>query len=328
MLIQVLVLLVGLALLIQGGGFFVAASVRVAEMLRLPRVVIGSTLVSLATTSPELVVSITAGLKGESGLAVGNAVGSCICNIALIVGVMAVIKHIDVHLPSLRVPFGAMAGFGFMLLLLTLDLGVSRSQGALLLVLGSLYFTLDFVRQKRDTQPADVAEAEAIEQEWTAGQRWLRTGWGTAAVFLLGGVMVVGGSKLLVESAVFIATALGVPSIVIGLTVVAVGTSLPELITAITSSRQNVSDLAIGNILGANVANLTLILGSAAAIQEVTMSRATQLFNFPALLLLMGVLFWVLRTGSRVSRREGFALLLYYACYLAGLIALTMLGRT
>lgn len=113
---------------------------------------------------------------------------------------------------------------------------------------------------------------------------------------------------------------------VIGLTVVALGTSLPELVTALASSRKAVSDLAVGNVLGANIANLTLVVGAAAILHDVSLSRATQLFNFPAMLLIMALLLWMLHTGRRVTRREGFTLLAVYTAYLAALITLTVTG--
>jgi cation:H+ antiporter len=327
MLVEFLLLAVGLAMIIKGGDWFVAASVRSAEFLRMPRVVIGSTLVSLTTTAPELVVSIMAGSRGESALAVGNAIGSCVCNIGLILGVMATLKHIDVHPRALRTPLLTMFGFGFLLLIMTLNLRLSRWGGGLLVLLGVSYFAFDFIRHKRDTKPADIVEARAIEEEVIGQSRLLRTRVGTAMQFALGAAVVVVGSRFLVDAAVQIAGALGISSIFIGLTVIAVGTSLPELITAITSSRRNVSDLAVGNVLGANIANLSLIVGSAAAIQEVAMDRATQLYNFPALLIMMALLFQVLRSDHRVTRREGLLLLASYGVYITGLVLLTMLQR-
>lgn len=323
MLAPVLLLLLGLVLLIKGGGLFVSAAVRLAEFLRMPRVVIGSTLVSLATTTPELVVSLMAGAKGESDLAVGNAVGSCLCNVGLILGVTAALKHVDVHPRALRTPLGAMFGFAALLFLMTLDLNLSRWQGFGLIASGLGYFVYDFIRHARDTRSANVAEAKAIEQAIAERSLWFHSKPGSVMQFLLGAGIVVLGSRLLVDSAVNLAGALGIPSIIIGLTVVAVGTSLPELITAVTSSRRNVSDLAVGNVLGANIANLTLIVGSAAALSEVRMDRATQLFNFPALLVLFGLLLWMLLTDRRVSRKEGVALLVFYNLYIAGLVLLS-----
>jgi len=318
----------GLVLIIKGGDMFVAAAVRIAEFLRMPRVVIGGTLVSLTTTTPELVVSVMAGLKGESGLAVGNAVGSVICNIGLILGVTATLKQVDVHPRALRSALLAMAGFGVVLFVMTLDLRLSRPQGALLLAGGLGYFAWDFARHWRDRKPHDVAEAVAIDAELSESRwAWFETKAGTAAQFLSGAAIVIVGSKLLVDGAVGVAARLGVPSIVVGLTVVAIGTSLPELVTAITSSRQSVSDLAVGNVLGANIANLTLIVGTAALLQDVRMDRFTQLFNFPVMLGFMGLLAWMLGSDHRVTRREGVVLLVAYAHFLVALTVLTLTGR-
>ncbi|MEW6158479.1 MAG: calcium/sodium antiporter [Verrucomicrobiota bacterium] len=329
MLMHVLMLLGGLALIVKGGEFFVAAAVRLAEFLRMPRVVIGSTLVSLATTTPELVVSIMAGWRGESGLAVGNAVGSCICNIALILGMTATLRHVDVHFRALRTPLIAMFGFGVLLFFMTLDLSLVRWQGVVLLLGGLAYFAWDFWQHWRDRRPEHVAEATAIETEQSAARwNWVETKAGTLLQFLFGAGIVVAGSRLLVEGAVGVASSLGIPPIIIGLTVVAVGTSLPELVTAVTSSRRAVSDLAVGNVLGANIANLSLIVGAAAVIQTVRMDRLTQLFNFPAMLGIMILLLWMLRTGHRVTRREGAVLLGVYALYIATLLIMTAVAIT
>ncbi|MFP4106678.1 MAG: calcium/sodium antiporter [Phycisphaerae bacterium] len=324
MFMQLLLLLAGIILIIKGGDLFVSASIRIAEFLQIPRVVIGATLVSLATTSPELVVSVLSALRGESGLAIGNAVGSCICNIGLILGLMALIKHIDIHPAVLRNGLLAMFFLGAVLLVMTMDLSLSRGQGLLMIGLGLAYFTWDMVRSLRRPRPALQTEAKAIETERGAFRQFLQTRKGTAVQFAIGAGIVVLGSKLLVDSAVFIATGLGIKPIIVGLTVVAVGTSLPELVTAITSSRKNVSDLAVGNVIGANVANLTLIVGTAASLSEVTMTRATQLLNFPALLVMMTLLVLAVLTAKRITRREGLVMLVAYACYIALVVGLTL----
>lgn len=325
---DLLLLLGGLALIVKGGDFFVASAIRIAEFLRMPRVVIGSTLVSLTTTTPELVVSLTAGLKGESGLAVGNAVGSVICNIGLILGITAMIKHVEVHFRSLRRPLLVMFGAAVLLLAMTLNLRLVRWQGWVLVAGGLAYFAFDFISHWRDRKPADKSEAQAIETGVTRTRfAWLETPWGSAMQFLVGAAIVVLGSRFLVDGAVGLAARMGIPSIVVGLTVVAVGTSLPELVTAITSSRKSVSDLAVGNVLGANIANLTLIVGTAAVVQEVTMDRLTQLMNFPAMLAVMAVLVWMLWTDRRVTRREGAALVAIYGVYIGALVIVTLIAR-
>jgi cation:H+ antiporter len=327
MLKDILLLVAGLVLIVKGGEFFVAAAMRLAEFLRMPRVVIGSTLVSLATTCPEMVVSVTSGLRGESGLAVGNAVGSVMCNIGLVLGTTAALKQVDVHWRSIALPLGVMFAAGVAQLLMTLDLSLTRGQGVVLLVAGAAYFAWDFISTWRVRMPAEVAEASAIQKEITVSRwAWLETKQGTAVQFLLGAGVVVLGSRLLVDGAVSVAARLGIPAIIIGLTVVALGTSLPEFITAISSTRKNISDLAVGNVLGANIANLTLVVGAAAVIHDVRMDRLTQLFNFPAMIGMMLLLVWMLRTDKRLSRRKGVALLAVYAIYLAFLVVLTPRG--
>lgn len=320
-----LLLLLGLGLIIKGGDLFVASSVRIAEFLEVPRVVIGTTLVSLATTSPELVTSITSGIKQNPGIGVGNAVGSCMCNMCMILGVMAAIRSIGVRLAEIRIPLTAMFAFAVLLLILTWNLRLPRAAGFVLAVLGVVYFVCDFFHHRRSSRPEDLAEARSIEAEWTAESPWLRSPKGAGAVFVLGAVMVMGGSYLLVDSAENLAEKMGVPPIVIGLTIVAVGTSLPELVTAVKSARQNVADLGVGNILGANVANLTLVIGGAASFKDLSMDRMTQALNFPALILGMLIVFWMLFSRQRISRREGWLLIAYYFVWLA-LLTLVMDG--
>ena len=246
----------------------------------------------------------------------------------LILGLMGVLREVETHPRVLRLPLLAMLGCGSLVFLASWNLRLARWEGVILLCLGAGYFLHDFRRHYRSTRPAEWVEAVQIESGWLHGQRWLSHPWGTAAQFGLGAILVVGGSKLLVDSAVMLATALGVPAMIIGLTAVALGTSLPELVTAITSSRRNVSDLAVGNLLGANVANLTLIIGSAAVVHPVAMTRAVQLLNFPGLLAGTVLAFYFLYSGRRLSRREGLWLLGFYGVYLAVVVGVTAVGLT
>ena len=183
MLRDFLLLLLGLALLVKGGDSFVAAATRIAGFLRMPRVVIGSTIVSLATTMPEMVVSIIAGARGNSGLAVGNALGSCVCNIGLILGITAAIRRVDVHPRALRTALLTMAGLGVALFVMTLDLALTRWQGVLLLMAGAAYFACDFIHAARQPGPEEVAEATATQQVATKGWAWFQTRRGTVAQF-------------------------------------------------------------------------------------------------------------------------------------------------
>lgn len=316
MILSLLWLIVGVALIIKGGDLFVTASVRLAEILKIPRVIVGTTLVSLATTSPELVVSVMASLQGEPGLAIGNALGSCICNLGLIVGVLAFLTPFStVEKGVLRAMLG-MTAMGLLAFGLTLDRVISGPEGALLLAGAAVVVSLDLVF--RTKSPADVVESA---RPLSKGQARTSTGAGRAwGLFLVGAVMVLVGSRLLVDSATEIAAALGVPSIIIGLTVVAIGTSLPELVTAISSALKGVSDLSLGNLLGANILNIGLIMGVSGMIHPLEMTRFTQLYNFPAMILFMGLVLGVYLVAHRFGRLAGGVLLGLYALYLAGLV--------
>lgn len=327
MLQDALLLAVSLALLVKAGSLFVAAAVRIAEFARMPRVVIGSTLVSLATTMPELVVSVVAAARGNADLAVGNALGSCVCNIGLVLGITATLKRVEINPRALRTALLTMVGLGAALFLMTLDLSLQRWQGLLLLMAGLAYFSYDFIETARQRKPEEIREAKAIKAAVTKGWAWFETRRGSVVQFTLSAGLVVVASRLLVHSAVNLADALGVPPLVIGLTVVAVGTSLPELITAVSSARRQVSDLSVGNILGANIANLSFIIGVAAVLTPVHMNRVTQLFDFPALLALMGLLAWTLLTQHRLTPREGVILLISYALYIGVVIVLAVVAH-
>ena len=326
MLQDILYLAIGIALLVRGGDLFVEASIRFAEMLRVSRVVIGSTLVSLATTSPELVVSIIAGLEDAPGLAIGNAIGSCICNLGLVLGTMALMRAVPLHPASLSVPLIGMIGLGVLLFFLTMDLELSNLQGGVLILLGAAYFVGDFVRHRRASTPLEGVEARIVQDE-AIGAAAGESGSRATLRFIAGAALVLVGSKMLVDSAIGIAMVVGVPEIAIGLTVVAFGTSLPELVTAISAVRKGVGDLAVGNVLGANIANLTVVVGSAAALTPVTMTRTTQLFNFAALLVISGLIAWMIWTGRNLSRRDGLRLTGFYAAYITVVLAIAITGN-
>lgn len=322
---DVLLILAGLVILVRGGDLFVSAAVRIAGFLRVPHIVIGSTLVSLATTTPELAVSVTAGVQDAPGLAVGNAIGSCLCNIGLILGLGAILRPIVVHPRTIFVPLGAMIAACAALFLMTLDLSLNRRQGMLLVGVGIAYFASDLwrhIRHARRRETADAVSLEASLAPPAVRWSWFATRLGTAVQFAASALLVVFGSDLLVRGAVGLAGALGISPLVIGLSVVAIGTSLPELVTAVTSARQAVSDLSVGNVIGANLANLTLVVGTAACLQHVRLERSMQVFNFPVALAFMAALAAFCLWRRRIGRAAGAFLIASYAAYLAVLVVL------
>ncbi len=317
MYLTVLLFAIGFALIIKGGDYFVGSSVAIAEYLKIPRIVIGSTIVSIATTSPEFIVSTTASLTGQPGIAIGNAVGSAILNIGLILSLVCMIRPIPVNLREFRVPSLGLFGVAILLTVLTLGLTLSRLGGAFLLVLGLSYLCFDYFRHKHRQTLKNAVKTLEVPGDPRMGS--LKH---ALIYFAVGLAMVVAGSKLMVDSAVKIAESLGVRPILIGLTIIALGTSLPELVTAVTSVRKGVSDLSLGNIVGAGLLNCTVVTGTAAAITPLAMSRTTQLYNLPALVIVVGTLILLARAGKQLSRRDGAILLVLYAAYVVGVVLL------
>lgn len=317
-----LLLIIGLALVIKGGDFFVQAAVGIAENLKIPRVVVGGTLMALATTSPEVVVSVMSGLKGEPGLALGNASGSVVCNIGLIGGTTALLGTVVTHPQSLRRPFAALGICSVLALLFSLNHEIARWEAALIVLVGLMYFVGDLywslrTRHTGEPDPTAAVPANPEEPVLPIGK--------SVFLFLVGAVTVVFGSKLLVDSAVEIATNMGISTIIIGLTVVSVGTSLPEFVTAITSARKGVSDLAIGNIIGANVANLTLVLGSAGVLTPIQLPTRELWLNFPPMMIFITLLGVLALVKGGISRGWGKTFLALYVLFIA-MIALTAKG--
>ena len=307
-------ILFGLILVAKGGDLFVDASVYLGQLFRIPRFVIGGTLVSLATTTPELAVSAIASSAGDSGIALGNAVGSCVCNIGLIVGAVALLMPVEVERRDLLRRAAWMLSAGVLVVAFTWDGTLSRPLAGVLLALAFAYLVWDYLgirALRRDDPNLDPS----VDSTALLGQ---------AAQFVLGAVLIVLGSNLLVDSGSAVARALGAPSVIIGLSVVAVGTSLPELVTGVTAVRKGVPDLSLGNIIGANVLNLFLIVGLSGAIRPLTLDLFTQVYSFGWLgLFFVAVLGLVVRTG-RLHRGGGALLLGLWLTYISGLAVVAL----
>lgn len=246
MIFYISLFVLGLLLVLKGGDLFVDSSITIATRLKIPRMVIGGTIVSLATTAPELVVSTTASYMGDAGIALGNALGSAIANIGLIVGISAILAPIVIDIADFRRRALWMLLSAVLVVVFSWDFNLGRSSGIILFALAILYLSLNCIRavierKKDEGTPENASSENSIP---------LRK---AIIMFLFGAVLVIVGSKLLVNSGIAIAEALKIPSLIIGLTAIAVGTSLPELVTAITSAKKKVADLSIGNIVGANV---------------------------------------------------------------------------
>lgn len=292
----------------RGGDLFVDASSQLSRALRIPRIVIGGTIVSIATTMPELLTSVQASLRGDTGMALGNAVGSSITNIGLIAGVVAIIMPIEFVRSNVLKRSAWMVLAAVLIVLFSWDLTMSKTYAVVLLVLAFLYLAWDLVGVIRSR--ADMSGRTVDNNPKTPK---------AVGRFLLGAVFVTFGSYLLVDSGQNIAAALGVSTTIIGLSLVAFGTSLPELVTGIKAARRGIPDLSLGNIIGANVLNLFLIVGVSGAITPLVLKPVSQQYAFPWLGLFIAVLLGVVIRHGVIRRATGIGLLLLFTFYTIGL---------
>jgi len=307
----------GFVLLVVGAEALVRGASRIAVGAGISPLVVGLTVVAFGTSAPELAVSVGASLSGQSSLALGNVVGSNIFNVLLILGVAALVAPLRVssQLVRLDVPLGIGAGVG--VLLLALDGTIGWGDG-LLLVGGILVYTAYLLRQIR----AGAVEAGGVSDDGGEGAGSFGQ-WIVNLGFVLGGlVMLVFGARWLVEGAVAVARRLGVSELVIGLTLVAGGTSLPELATSVLAGLRGERDIAVGNVVGSNLFNLLAVLGGAALVAPggVAVSGAVLWFDLPVMIAVAVACLPVFITGHTIARWEGGLFLGLYAAYTAYLI--------
>lgn len=305
-----LALLAGLASIAIGGDVFVDSACAIARRLGVSRAVVGLTIVSFATTAPEFIASTMAAGMGNVGLAYGNAVGTCIVNIGLILAMVAVAVAIPIERDRLH-EGAVMVGLGALVTIIAWDGTLSRYEGVGLLLLLVLFLRFIVRREQRNARIALVGEPKYPSR---LGRPIL--------LFSLGALGILVGSRLLIYSGMGIAKSLGVSEAVIGFTIVAVGTSLPELVTAVMSAFKKVPELSLGNIVGANILDLTWVLGLSAVIRPLSVGFRKIWFSNLMMFLIMALLLAFMRTGRRLTRGEGWALLALYAFYLTGLILL------
>ena len=312
MLIPVLLFIVGLLFLIKGGDWFVDGASALARRFHLPELLIGATVVSIGTTLPEVMVSTMSALSGHGEIAYGNAIGSVICNAALIAAITIAVRPGKVDPKTLKIPvlffFAAAAiycvaayGFG----------KFTRPMGFIMLSMFVAYIAANIHQMKN--APAEEHEEE---EETMPLPRMLM-------LLVLGAVLIAMGANLLVDNGTLIAQALGVPESVIALTFVALGTSLPELVTAITSLIKGHSDLSLGNVVGANVFNLVLVSGVSVALAPFTVPQSATIFGMnsslvleiPVMIAVMVLLTAPALVKGKLSRVQGVALLVIYAVF-------------
>jgi cation:H+ antiporter len=326
MLANAALLLLGLVLLIAGGDVLVRGAVRIAERLRLSPMLIGLTVVGMGTSMPELAASLQASLAGSPGIAIGNIVGSNMANTLLILGTAALIAPIAVTTRVLWRDGGVGTLAALALLAAGATVGLSREVGFAFLIAMAAYIYYAY-RQERlgAAHSAAYDRALAIEDVDPAlvphdppGGR-LST---ALLLFVAGLVLIVGGGTLLVNAAIDIAKQLRVSDEIIGLTIVAVGTSLPELITSAAAAYRKQGDIALGNVLGSNIYNILFIGGVTGTVAPTVVPASIMAFDLRVLVAISLVVMLFAYSGRRLSRTEGFALVVAYVAYTAYTVGL------
>lgn len=297
-------LIVGFILLVKGADFFVEGSSSVAKIFKIPSVIIGLTIVAMGTSAPEAAVSITAGLAGNNDIALSNVLGSNIFNLLMVIGICAIIKGVDTDSEILRRDLPINIGATILLVIMTYDLKISQLEG-FILILGIATYLIVVVRkalQDRKTAEAD----DDIEQKSPL----------VSTIYIIGGLCaIVFGGDLVVNKASEIAQTFGLSQTLIGLTIVAMGTSLPELVTSVVATKKGETGLALGNAIGSSIFNILFILGISAGISPISASSE----GFMDVIILLGITiitYLFARTDHKTVRKEGFICVVMYMVYM------------
>lgn len=308
----------GLIVLIVGAELLVRGASHLAAAMGISPLLIGLTVVSFGTSAPELAVSLQAALLGRADIAIGNVVGSNICNVLLILGLCATIVPLIVARQLVRVDVPLMIGASLLLFLLARDGQLGRLDGGMLCT-GMLAYMVFIIYQARKEHILVSADQPVS----AAAQRSLFRMILQVLFILAGLVLLVVGSNWLVDSASTIARALGVSELVIGLTIIAVGTSLPEVATSVLASVRGERDIAVGNVVGSNLFNILSILGLTSLIAPITVAPAALSFDLPVMIAVALACLPIFFTGMRIARWEGLLFLGYYAAYTLFLVLST-----
>lgn len=297
---QYLTLLIGFILLIKGADYFVEASSAVARALRIPSIIIGLTIVAFGTSAPELAVSTTAALSGSNEIAIGNVIGSNIFNLLVVLGACGLISPFIVQL---RWDYVASIEVAIAVLVMVIRDNYISRLNAVLLLLGFAVFVALTIRDALNNRTCDSEEVKKMS--------WLK-----CIIYIVCGLMaIVYGGDLVVDSSKAIALSFGLSETLIGLTVVALGTSLPELVTSIVASRKGENGIALGNVVGSNIFNVLMVLATSAFIHPMSIQHTAVIDTI--YLIIASTVVWVLcRLGMKLSRVDGFIMVAMYSVYL------------
>lgn len=308
--LQFVLLIVGFVLLMKGADWFVDGASKIADKFGIPHIVIGLTIVAFGTSAPEAAVSISAALKGSVDLAISNVLGSNIMNVLLILGLSSIIYPLAVKKSAIKfdIPFVFVVSV-LMLVCGAMDGNVGRVDGLIFWVL-LISYLIYMIRLTKKSQEASEDFEPAGENDKI---------WKLLLLIIVGGVMIVAGSDVTVDAASNIATEFGMDERLIGLTIVAFGTSLPELVTSCIAAKKKETDIAVGNIVGSNLFNILFVLGTSAVITPVTYKTEFIFDNVVAVLVMVVLWLFVFRK-QKLNRAGGIIMLVMYAVYFANLL--------
>jgi cation:H+ antiporter len=311
-------LIIGFVLLIKGADYFVEGSSKIAAALKISPLLIGLTIVAMGTSAPEATVSIVAALDGSAGVAVGNVVGSNIFNITFVVGLAAVIFPLTVGSETIRkeIPFTLLASVALLILISDISLQqmdgnyLTRSDGFILLLFFAIFLYYIF----------EVARKDRKDTQYTENTTNEKPKWGKNTLLTVGGLAaIIFGGELVVNNATEIAISFGMSETLVGLTIVAIGTSLPELITSVTAAIKKENEIALGNIIGSNIFNIFFVLGLASSISPFAI-EGTIVIDILLLIVITLVLLVFSRTNYKVGKMEGGLLAVIYIVYMVYII--------
>lgn len=307
MIMTYVLLILGFILLIKGADFFVDGSSSIAKLLKIPSVIIGLTIVAFGTSAPELSVSFSAAMQGQNEIAISNVLGSNIFNLMVVTGACAAVTAIPVNAGILKREFPFSIFAAGLLLLFSLvgsgDPAITRMEGITLLVLFVFYIAMQIRGALKSRSEAEEDPVANILSPFRS-----------IALVIIGCIMIIYGGDFVVDSASDIAASFGLSETLIGLTIVAFGTSLPELVTSIVASRKGENDLAVGNVVGSNLFNILMILGISTSINPVPLNT-TAIYDSLILILFSCLVLFFCWSKKRLGRGEGIVMLLMYAIY-------------
>lgn len=311
-------LIIGLVLLVAGAEALVRGASKIAIALGITPLVIGLTIVAFGTSSPELAVSVSSALNNQADIALGNVIGSNIFNVLFILGICALVKPLIVHQQLVRLDVPIMIGTSLVLLMFAQNGMLEWWEGAILIVIGVAYtvFLIRLSKKEKNKEVLDDYKDEFGDKP-KKGTLWLQV-----LLVAVGLVLLVLGAGWLVDSAVAIASALGISELIIGLTIVAAGTSLPEVATSVVATMRGERDIAVGNVVGSNIFNILIILGITAIISPdgVKVAETAMQFDIPFMVAVAVACLPIFFTGYRIERWEGFVFIAYYVAYTTYLI--------